>query len=83
MRRDPRDEDDDGQQEDGAGQRAVEALRAPNRTMKPDRIRHLPSYLWVLAGPGLVVLSYLIGLALFDLLGAGYLRSFARRLFGL
>lgn len=55
----------------------------PNRTMKPDRIRHLPSYLWVLVGPGLIVLAYLIGLALFDLLGAGYLRSFARRLFGL
>ena len=40
-------------------------------------------HVWVFLGPLLLVLAYVIGLALFDLLGAGYLRGFARRIFGM
>jgi len=45
--------------------------------------RRLSPHLWVFLAPLLLVLAYLVGLAFFDLFGAGYLRSFARRIFGI
>ena len=56
--------------------------RSREADMKLDRKRDWLPHMWVLLAPLLVVLAYLIGLALFDVFGAGYLRSFARRLFG-
>ena len=53
--------------------------------MKVDRILELRSearHLWVFLPMGIVLVAYLIGLFLWDLLGAGYLRSLVQRLFG-
>jgi hypothetical protein len=51
--------------------------------MRRDKRRQLPPHLWVLLGPLMIVLAYLLGLAVLDVLGAGYLRSLAGRLFGM
>jgi len=51
--------------------------------MRGNPTHRLPPHLWVLLGPVILVLAYLLGLALLDLLGSGYLRSVAQRLFGL
>jgi hypothetical protein len=51
--------------------------------MKLLRRRHLSPDLWVLVAPLLILVAFLIGLGLFDVLGAGYLRTIVHRLFGL
>jgi hypothetical protein len=56
--------------------------RSQGARMRRNQTRRLPPHLWVLLGPLIIVLAYLLGLAVLDLLGAGYLRSLARRLFG-
>jgi hypothetical protein len=57
--------------------------RSHGPRMRCHKIRQLPPHLWVLVGPVVIVLAYLLGLAVLDLLGAGYLRSLAGRLFGM